>query len=297
MRSRAKKTITHLYCRLVVLAVLAVIFVAGCSKKQTGNAAESSPKTFSTPAEAGQALEAAARAKDDKAIAQVLGPKAKALVSSGDSSVDAAANDSFAKKYDRMHRWVLMTDGSQVLYVGADNYPFPVPLKQDSGSRWYFDAVTGEEELRARRIGKNEMRAVEAAEVIANAEKSYHQATHRYTGNLVSTPGQQDGLYWEASEGKPLSPLGSSKQFARGVFAAAAPSQTLVFDGYSYRVITSKKGFTVFATPAKYEHSGIMTFSLGRDGIVYQRDLGKQAADAENAINQYNPADGWAQAE
>ena len=96
-----------------------------------------------------------------------------------------------------MNRLVAMTDGSQVLYVGADNYPFPVPLAQDGSSRWYFDAAAADEELRARRIGSNELSAMDACRLIANAEELYHQSTHQYTDTIVSTPGQQDGLYWE----------------------------------------------------------------------------------------------------
>ncbi len=167
--------------------MLAVVFILGCSKKQTNTATETSQKTFATPAEARQALQTAVQAKDDKAITQVLGPKAKTLVSSGDPAEDATATDSFAKKYDQMNRWVAMTDGSQVLYVGADNYPFPIPLAQDGSSRWYFDADAGEEELRARRIGSNELTAMDACRLIANAEELYHQAR-------ISTPIRSSAL-------------------------------------------------------------------------------------------------------
>jgi hypothetical protein len=293
---RKSSTARHSF-HLAALAILAVVFILGCSKKQTNTATEVSQKTFATPAEAGQALQTAARAKDDKAITQVLGPKSKTLVSSGDPTEDATANDSFAKKYDRMNRWVAMTDGSQVLYVGADNYPFPIPLAQDSSSRWYFDANAGDEELRVRRIGSNELAAMDACRLIAHAEELYHHATHRYTDTIISTPGQQDGLYWEVAEGQVPSPMGSLNQFAKGIFAAGAPSKTAVFNGYSFRILTTQGGFTIFASPANYHHSGIMTFSVSRDGVVYQQDLGPQTTDTVEAINQYNPTNGWTQAE
>jgi Protein of unknown function (DUF2950) len=297
MISQRKSSTTHHYYRLAVLGMLAVVFILGCSKQQTSRLTETSQKTFATPAEAGQALQTAVRAKDDKAITQVLGPKARTLVSSGNSSVDATATDSFAKKYDRMNRWVAMTDGSQVLYVGADNYPFPIPLAQDGSSRWYFDATAGDDELRARRIGSNELTAMDAARLIAQAEERYHHATHQYTDTLISTPGQQDGLYWEVAEGQAPSPLGTLNEFAKGIFIAGAPSKTAVFSGYSFRILTAQGGFTIFASPVHYQHSGIMTFSLSRDGIIYQQDLGPQTADVAEAINQYKPTDGWAQAE
>jgi hypothetical protein len=297
MNSQRKSSTARHSFHLTALAILAIVFILGCSKKQSQTATEVSQKTFATPAEAGQALQTAARTKDDKAITQVLGPKAKTLVSSGDSTEDANANDYFVKKYDRMNRWVAMTDGSQVLYVGADNYPFPIPLAKDSSARWYFDASAGDEELRARRIGSNELAAMDACRLIAHAEELYHQDTHRYTDTIISTPGQQDGLYWEVAEGQVSSPMGRLNQFAKGIFDAGAPSKTAVFNGYSFRILTTQGGFTIFASPVDYQRSGIMTFSLGRDGVVYQQDLGPQTTDTMEAIHQYDPTNGWTQAE
>jgi Protein of unknown function (DUF2950) len=282
---------------IAVVIMVAVVFVLGCSKKQDNSTAETPQKTFATPAEASQALHAAVQARDDKALAQVLGSKAQKLVRSGDPAEDKSADDSFTRKYDQMNRLVAMTDGSQVLYIGADNYPFPVPLAQDSSSRWYFDAGAADQELRARRIGRNELSAMDACRLIASAEELYHQGTHRYTDTIVSTPGQQNGLYWEASESQAPSPMGRLNQFAKGIFNASAPSKEVVFHGYSFRIVTTKAGFTIFASPVNYQHSGIMTFSLGRDGVIYQQDLGPKAPDTLIAIEQHNPTHGWTQAE
>jgi Protein of unknown function (DUF2950) len=282
---------------IAALIMVAAVFVLGCSKKQDNVAAETPQKTFATPAEASQALHAAVQAKDDKALTQVLGSKARKLVSSGDPAEDRSAADSFTGKYDQMNRLVAMTDGSQLLYVGADNYPFPVPLAQDSSSRWYFDAAAAEEELRARRIGNNELSAMDACRLIADAEALYHQSTHQYTGTIVSTPGRQDGLYWEVSEGQAPSPMGRLNQFTKTIVNASAPSKEVVSHGYSFRIMTTKEGFTIVASPVKYRQSGIMTFSLGRDGVIYQQDLGPKAADTLAAIEQYSPTGGWTQAE
>jgi hypothetical protein len=277
--------------------MVTVVFVLGCSKKP-GNTAEETPqKTFATPAEASQALHAAVQTRDDKVLSQVLGPKAHKLVSSGNAEEDKSAANSFARKFDQMNRWVTMTDGSQVLYIGADNYPFPVPLAQDSSSRWYFDADAADEELRTRRIGSNELSAMDACRLIANAEELYHQGTHQYTDTIVSTPGQQNGLYWEISENQTPSPMGTLNQFAKSIFNASAPSKEVVSHGYSFRIMTTKEGYTIFASPVNYQHSGIMTFSLGRDGVIYQQDLGPKAPDNLTAIEQHNPIDGWTQAE
>jgi DUF2950 family protein len=282
---------------LAAFVTIAVVLVLGCSKKPVDTAAETPQKTFATPAEASQALHAAVQARDDKAVTQVLGAKAQKLVSSGDAAEDKSAAASFASKYDQMNRLVAMTDGSQVLYVGADNYPFPVPLAKDRSSRWFFDAAAAEQELRARRIGSNELSAIDACRLLADAEDLYHHGTRQYTGTIVSTPGQQDGLYWETSASQTPSPLGRLDQFAKGIFKASAPSREVISHGYSFRIMTTEGGFTIFASPVDYQNSGIMTFSLGRDGVIYQQDLGPHAADVLTAMEQYNPTHGWTQAE
>ncbi len=297
MSLQLKSLTTQRMQRIAPLVMIAAVFVFGCSNKPVNIVAEAPQKTFATPAEATQALHAAVQAKDDRVLTQVLGPKAQKLVSSGDPAEDTSAADSFAKKYDQMNRLVAMTDGSQVLYIGADNYPFPVPLAKDSSSRWYFDAAAADEELQARRIGRNELSAMDACRLIANAEELYHQSTHQYTDTIVSTPGQQEGLYWEVSQGQSPSPMGSLNQFAKGVFNASAPSKELVLHGYSFRIVTTKSGFTIFATPVNYQHSGIMSFSLGRDGVIYQQDLGPKEGNTLTAIEQHDPTDRWTQAE
>jgi Protein of unknown function (DUF2950) len=281
----------------IVLAIAAVVWIAGCSKKQNDTATEAPQKTFATAAEASQALHAAAQAKDGKALTQILGAKGKQLVGSGDTAEDKSATDAFARKYDQMNRLVAMTDGSQVLYIGADNYPFPIPLAQDGSAKWFFDAAAGDEELHARRIGRNELYAMDTARLIANAEELYHQGAHAYTDTIVSTPGKQDGLYWEAGKGQPPSPLGRLNQFSRNVFDASAPSKTLESHGYTFQVVTTQHGFTIFASPANYQRSGIMTFSLGRDGVIYQQDVDPKTTNAVAAMDQYNPNKGWTQAE
>jgi hypothetical protein len=297
MTSQRKNSTTQRIQWFAVLAIFFAGFVLGCSKKQDTTTTATPQKTFATPAEAGQALHAAVQAKDDQAVTQVLGAKARTLVSSGDPAEDKSASASFVRKYDQMNRLVAMTDGSQVLYIGADNYPFPVPLAKDSSSRWYFDAAAAQEELQTRRIGANELSAMDACRLLADAEELYHHSTRQYTDTIVSTPGKQDGLYWEASEGHAPSPMGSLDQFAKSIFDASAPSKEVVSHGYSFRVVPTKAGFTVFASPVNYQHSGIMTFSLGRDGVIFQQDLGPQSAGALAAVEQYNPNHGWTQAE
>jgi Protein of unknown function (DUF2950) len=315
MNSQTKRSTALYFLGTAVMALLVSALFLGCSRKEATTTSETSQGIFATPAEAGKALQAAVKAKDDGAVGRILGPQAKTLVSSGDADEDEAAIDSFGKKYDRMNRWVAMTDGSQVLYVGPDNYPFPVPLVQDASSQWHFDANTGDEELRARRIGRNELLAIEACRLIANAEELYHQNVRQYTDTIISTPGKQDGLYWEVAEGQSPSPLGTLTGFAKGIFVSGAPSKTPVFNGYRFRVLTAQAraakggaksyvangkmtgGFAILASPVNYQKSGIMTLILGRDGILYQQDLGPQTPNAAAAIQQYDPSNEWAQAE
>ncbi|HTF64677.1 MAG TPA: DUF2950 family protein [Edaphobacter sp.] len=129
--------------------------------------------TFANPEQAAKALYTAARAQDDRALERTLGPHSAALLSSGDSQEDKTALASFVTKFDRMNRWATLTDGRRILYIGADNYPYPIPLVQDTSSRWYLDTAAGKDEILARRIGKNELLAMDAVYAMGNAEELY----------------------------------------------------------------------------------------------------------------------------
>src|SRR5271154_505862 len=197
--------------------LLAALSLAGCAAKK--EASTTDPTVFATPEAAGQALLAAAQAKDESALARILGPKSKDILSSGDPAEDQAGLESFVNKYERMNRWVTMTDGSMVLYIGADNYPYPIPLARDASSQWHFNTASGEEEILARQIGRNELLAIDACSAIANAEELYQQTAHDdrparlYTSLILSSPGKQDGLHWSVSEGQDASPLGKLSLF------------------------------------------------------------------------------------
>ncbi len=301
---------------VLLLAILFVIF--GCAGQAAGATADDdSQATFSTPVEAGQALHAAARADDEVALTRILGPQSKAILTSGDPDEDKASLNSFVAKYDRMNRWVAMTDGSQVLYLGADNYPYPIPLAQNSLSRWYFDTSAGEEEILARRIGKNELLAIDALSAMGSAEELYFESTRdgkpvrQYAQNILSSPGERNGLYWEAPADQPSSPLGRVNDFAKDIIAATPPGAPPVFDGYSFRILTAQGdqanggaksyivdgkmtgGFAILTTPVKYRDSGVMSFLLSREGVVYQKDLGPATTDTAPSISNYNPDEGW----
>jgi Protein of unknown function (DUF2950) len=288
------------------ILLLGLLIIAGSGKTTVqAAAADAAQQTFSTPEEAGQALRAAAGDADQGVLAQILGPESKAILSSGDATEDKTALAAFVVKYDRMNRWVTMTDGTRVLYIGADNYPYPIPLAQSTNSQWYFNTPAGKDEILARRIGKNELLAIDAVSAMANAEELYFRHSHdsaprhHYTDRVLSTPGKQDGLYWEVPADEPSSPLGRLNEFAKAVVESTPPGAAPVFDGYSFRITTGKdnKTFAIVATPVTYGDSGIMTFILSKDGQVQQKDLGANTASLAASITSYSPNQGWMQAE
>jgi hypothetical protein len=214
-----------------------------------------------------------------------------------------------------------MTDGTQVLYIGADNYPYPVPLAKNPSGQWYFDTAAGKDEILARRIGRNELLAIDACNSIGNAEELYSKKVRKgnsgrqYTALIISSQGKEDGLYWEVPEGEESSPLGRLKDFVAGDIAPTTSNRPRIFDGYSYRILDAQgdqakggarsyvvngkmtAGFAVLASPVKYGDSGVMTFLFSREGIVYQKDLGVKTSDLAAAMSEYNPGDGWTPAE
>jgi hypothetical protein len=307
---RTNSTSSSLYLRAVVF-LLAAVCVLGCSGRSVMAADNEAQTTFVSPAEAGQALQAASRAQDKNALTHIFGPQSSTVVNSGDPAEDKAALQSFVAKYDRMNRWVTMTDGSRVLYIGSDNYAFPVPLVPDSSSRWHFDTAAGEREIVARRIGRNELLAMDAASSIGNAEELYFRRSRVYTPTIISKPGQKDGLYWNVPNDRTPRPLGRLSDFANSAVSSGTP----VFDGYAFRILTAQGdeakggaknymtggkmtgGFAVIATPVRYQDSGVMTFIMSREGVVYQKDLGADTANAAASITSYNPTDGWTPAE
>ncbi len=304
MKLQGKNTTgSMLFAGILVLGLLNLAG-SGTTVVKAATATESAQQTFSTPEQAGQALRAAAGADDENSLARILGPDSKAILFSGDAAEDQTALAEFVVKYDRINRWVTMTDGSHVLYIGVDNYPYPIPLAQNASSQWYFNTAAGKDEILARRIGKNELLAIDAVNAMGNAEELYYLSGHDgnptrwYTDKILSTPGKQDGLYWEVPAEQPSSPLGRLNEFASTVVASTPPGTAPVFDGYSFRIVTDKKkSFTIVATPATYGNSGIMTFVLKSGGQIYQKDLGPNTANVAMAVSSYDPKDGWAQAE
>jgi hypothetical protein len=315
MESNANKT-KKKWKRVVigVLALAAFALVVLQLKTRNSALAADTQITFTSSAEAGAALAKAAKSGDETAVAGILGLDTKVLLSAGDKEADKAALEAFASKYEKMNRWVDMTDGSRVLYIGADNFAFPVPLAKNASRQWYFDAVAGAEEIRVRNIGRNELLTIDACSALADAQEVYLAtggSSAEFTQRIISTSGKQDGLYWAASEQRVSSPLANLGEFVGPSLATLSPDEPLVIDGYTLRILTAQGndapngarsyivngkmtgGFAILATPVKYAETGIMTFMTGRDGVVYERDLGPDTVKMAASIQEYNPTDDW----
>jgi hypothetical protein len=284
---------------------------------QSASLAAPAQKSFATLDEAVNALLAAIRAADRKALVAILGPQGNPLVWSGDDVADRAAFQRFTASYDRGHRFE-GGGGRVVLYVGDDDFPFPIPLVPE-GPRWFWDTDAGDDELLNRRIGQNELSAIQVCLAYVDAQREYYSRRTgllEYAQRLDSTRGKRDGLYWETKPGEPESPLGPlvARARARG-YPLPPRGGPAPYHGYFYRILFAQGagapggafefvvkghmigGFALVAYPAVYGASGIMTFIVNQDGVVYQKDLGPKTGQVANTINAYNPDSTWTRAE
>jgi hypothetical protein len=273
-------------------------------------------RTFSSPEEASNALVKAMQSNDEKAMLDILGADGRQIVSSGDEIEDAQARTNFVERYQEMHRLVKEPDGTTTLYIGAKNWPTPIPLV-DKDNSWYFDTAAGKMEILYRRIGRNEMSTIRVCQELVAAEKEYYAMQHsEYAAKIFSDQGQHNGLFWKSADGEPQSPVGPlvaaavAEGYTKGQGGPPTP-----YRGYYYHVLTRQGksapggaksyivngkmtgGFAFLAYPAEYRSSGVMTFIVGEDGLVYQKDLGKKTDALGKATNEYNPSSSWKRAE
>ncbi len=313
---RQRKALVSRFTMAAVLATLLTALVS-CEKAKDADHQKPVQKTFASPADAGAALFDAAKSGDQQELLAIFGPDAKEFMSSGDAVSDKNSLQAFAAAYDEMHRWRPIQAGGEMLLIGADNFVFPIPLGQNQTGQWSFDTAAGKDEILARRIGRNELSAIAACARLARAENEYFSQPRnsekgkQYAEKLVSDEGTQDGLYWAAAPGQPPSPLEDARDFAKALGYTNAGDKPQPFDGYYFRILTKQGdrakggaknyvvdgkmtgGFAVLASPIEYRNSGIMTFITGKDGVVYQKDLGENTTSAAEAITEYNPDDGW----
>ena len=295
--------------KLAAVAVLfAACFPASSMPQQPGQ------KTFSSPEDASNALLTAAQNNDEKAMLDILGPSGKQIVLSGDAAEDARGRANFVRRYQQMHRLVNEPDGT-TLYIGAENWPTPIPLVNKGGS-WYFDTAAGKKEILYRRIGRNEISTISVCHELVAAQKEYSAQHNEYAQKIYSDEGQHNGLYWKAAEGEPQSPIGPL--VAAAVAEGFAPSRSdapTPYRGYYYHMLSRQGvngsggaksyivngkmtgGFAFVAYPAEYRSSGVMTFIVSQDGVVYQKDLGPKTGALAKAMKEFNPNSGWQKAE
>jgi hypothetical protein len=276
--------------------------------------ADKSPQqVFQTPEAASKALVTAAKSDDMNGLSSILGPDADQLLSSGDAVADNQGREDFVRRYQEMHRFAYDDEGRVILYIGADNWPAPIPLiKKDGG--WIFDTAAGKDELVYRRIGRNEIFTIEVLRDLVDAQREYAAGKNRYADKFYSDPSQQNGLYWKTEEGQPDSPIGPLVADATiGGYKRDAGGAPRPFHGYYYRILTKQgknapggarnyildgkmtKGFAFVAYPAEYRSSGVTTFMVNQDGIIVQKDLGPETAKIADELTEFNPNKTWDQ--
>jgi len=296
--------------KLALVAMLLTLWVPTRSMAQ-----QPGQKTFSSAEEAINALVTAAQANDGKMMLDILGPDGKQIVSSGDETEDANSRANFVKRYQEMHRLVKEPDGTTVLYVGAHNWPTPIPL-MNKGKLVYFDTEAGKKEILYRRIGRNELSAIRICQELVAAQKEYSAEHKEYARKIFSDEGQHDGLYWKAVDGEPQSPIGPlvASAVAQG-YAKSQQGAPTPYRGYYFHVLTRQgknapggaknyvvngkmtQGFAFVAYPAEYRSSGVMTFIVTEDGVVYQKDLGRKTDVLAKAMKEYDCNPSWHKAE
>src|SRR5690349_15858257 len=309
------------------MRIKTIVLMAGLLAPLAFAAVPKDQQSFATPEAAVQALVKAAQAKDTKALIKLFGPLGAPLIESGDPVADKNARDNFLARYKAGNSLDKSNAAKVTLEIGQDKFPFPIPIASSDG-KWYWDSAAGAEELVNRRIGENELRTIQACLAYVDAQQEYYlrnvgkDPLQHYANKLISTTGKKDGLYWPTSGDESPSPLGEEFANARAegyLQSGSAPSaatqpgatQSQPFHGYVYRLLTRQGanapggaydylvngellgGFALIATPAEYGSSGVMTFIVNQDGVVYSRDLGPGTAQAAQNIREFNPDSMW----
>ena len=274
-------------------------------------------KYFVSPAEAVAAMADAVKSDDVAKLRAILGPGGGKLINSGDAVADERRRKEFAANYDTANKVRLEGDARAIVLVGKDEWPMPIPLVKSTDG-WRFDTRQGSDEILKRRIGSNELAAMEVCRAIVDAQREYvakdqdRNGLLEYAPKFVSAPGKRDGLYWETGSNEPQSPLGPLiAAAARDGYAQPATLPLEPYHGYYYRILTRQGkdapggaydyivrekmigGFAVIAYPARYGASGIMSFILNHDGVVYEKDLGKNTAALAEKMTTFDPDASW----
>lgn len=291
--------------------LLVILVLTTCSVLPAQNTAMG--KAFDSPQEGMNALITAAAAFDTSRLKEILGPDGESLVSSGDSVRDKSNAAAFAAKANEKKAVVVdpKDRNRAIVTVGADNWPLPIPLVQKSG-KWYFDSKAGANEVLVRRIGANELDAIQVCRGYVDAQREYamqmHDGVNQYAQKIISSQGKQDGLYWVNSDNTPGGPIseGIARALEEGYSTNKGP-----YHGYYFKILKGQGsaaplgrldyvvegimigGFALVAVPAEYRVTGVNTFMVNQDGIVYQKDLGPDTLRIAKTIELFNPDKTW----
>ena len=317
-RTRSEKALLLPLIFALVCAV-ATVLSAPDSSAATAKAQQ---KSFASPEEAVKALVDAMKTGDKAELSILFGPGSESLISSGDDVEDKAERDRFLKNYEEKNSLEKKGDDEVLLQVRKDDWPFPIPIRR-KGSAWAFDTKAGKEEILNRRIGRNELNTIDVLEAYVVAQREYANkdwdgdGVYPYAQKIASTPGKKDGLFWEAREGEEASPLGpfTAKAADEGYTRKEKSEKPSPYYGYYFKILKAQGkhapggaydyvvkgnmilGFGLVAYPATYGSSGIMTFIVNQEGVVYQKDLGKGTAKAAGKMKRYDPDPTWKKVE
>jgi hypothetical protein len=297
---------------LVAMTVM-VIFSASCTQKPLG-------KSFPSPDEAVSVLIDAVKQNNNQQLISIFGPEGEKLIYSGDEVADQADRACFIQKFEEKHRLDQKNPETNILYVGKHEWPLPIPIVKTRAG-WYFDTAQGKEEILNRRIGKNELNVIKVMEAYVDAQREYVRKDWNANGvmefaqRLVSTEGKKDGLYWPVKEGSKLSPFGPLIAQAVNEGYKEEDKALNPYHGYYYKILHGQGknapggeydyvvknkmvlGFGLVAYPAEYGNSGIMTFIVNQQDIIYEKDLGQDTVKIANTMEKYDPDQTWKKVE
>jgi hypothetical protein len=300
------------FCAMAMLAALAVL-----TPSFAAAAEPAAQQGFASPQQAVTALVAAAQADSDGELLAILGSDAEDLIYSGDEVADQGGRARFLRSYQEKHSLEEQGPDRMELVIGNNDYPFPLPLVQQQGS-WYFDTAAGREEILNRRIGRNELHTIEVMQAYTAAQREYaclnqNGGRQEFAQRFASSEGERDGLFWATAENKATSPFGpliarATREGYRGGLDEDPPEP---FHGYYFKILKAQGehanggafdyvadgkmvlGFALVAYPAKYGASGIKSFIVNQEGVIYEKDLGEETALAAAAMTRFDPDPAW----
>ena len=297
------------------MAMFIVMIMLAASPAMAGAAA--SQKSFASPQQAADALAVAVRDNNDAELLVILGPGSEDLISSGDQVADQNGRARFLKAYEEKNSLEQEEEGRVGLLVGGKDYPFPIPIVRQEGA-WLFDTQAGMEEILNRRIGRNELHTIEVMQAYTDAQREYacikrNGDAPEFAQKFASSESKKDGLYWKAGEGEKESPFGPliARATAKGYTGDLDQDPPEPFRGYYFKILKGQGehanggafdyvaegkmvlGFALVAHPAKYGASGIITFIVNQEGVIYEKDLGEETATTAAAMTKFDPDDTW----